>query len=117
TISQPYIVAFMTERLRLKPDHRILEIGTGSGYQTAILSRLADYVYSLERSTVLADIAGQRLSDMGYTNVDIHIGDGSQGLPDMSPYDAILVTAAAPKVPGVLCSQLKYNGGRMIIPI
>jgi protein-L-isoaspartate(D-aspartate) O-methyltransferase len=117
TISQPYMVAFMTERLRVKPNDTVLEIGTGSGYQTAILSKLVDYIYSLERSSRLADIAGQRLSEMGYSNVDIHIGDGSQGLADMSPYDAILVAAAAPKVPGVLCSQLKYNGGRMIIPV
>jgi len=117
TISQPYMVAFMTERLRLKPTDSVLEIGTGSGYQTSILSELVGYVYSLERSSRLADLAGQRLSDMRYSNVDIHIGDGSQGLADMSPYDAILVAAAAPKVPSVLCSQLKHNGGRMIIPI
>ena len=117
TISQPYMVAFMTERLRLKPQDRVLEIGTGSGYQTAILAELVDYVYSLERNSLLADIAGERLSEIGYTNIDVHIGDGSQGLADMSPYDAIIVTAAAPKVPNVLCSQLKHNGGRMIIPI
>jgi len=117
TISQPYMVALMTERLRLKPNDTVLEIGTGSGYQTAILCDLVDYVYSLERSSRLADIAGQRLSDMEYSNVDIHVGDGSQGLADMSPYDAILVAAAAPKIPRVLCSQLKHNGGRMIIPI
>ncbi len=117
TISQPYMVAFMTERLRLKPTDSILEVGTGSGYQTAILSELVEYVYSLERSSRLADVAGQRLSDMGYSNIDIHVGDGSQGLADMSPYDAILVAAAAPKVPRVLCTQLKHNGGRMIIPI
>lgn len=117
TISQPYMVAFMTERLRLKPQHSVLEIGTGSGYQTAILSELVAYVYSLERSSLLANIAGERLSEMGYTNLDIHVGDGSQGLPDMSPFDAIMVTAAVPSLPRVLCLQLKYHGGRMIIPI
>lgn len=117
TISQPYMVAFMTERLRLKPKDSVLEVGTGSGYQTAILSQLVHYVYSLERSSRLADTAGERLSDMGYANVDVHIGDGSQGLADMSPYDGILVAAAAPAVPRVLSSQLKHNGGRMIIPI
>ena len=117
TISQPYMVAFMTEHCRPQPDDRVLEVGTGSGYQTAILSQLVNYVYSLERCSRLADIAGQRLSDMGYTNVDIHIGDGSQGLADMSPYDVILVAAAAPKVPSVLYSQLKPDGGRMVIPI
>jgi len=117
TISQPYIVAFMSERLRLKPHHRVLEIGTGSGYQTAILSKLAYYVYSLERSSLLANFAGERLSAVEYSNIDIHVGDGSQGLPDMSPFDAIMVTAAVPTLPRVLCRQLKYHGGRMIIPI
>lgn len=117
TISQPYIVAFMTERLRLKPHHSVLEIGTGSGYQTAILSKLVHYVYSLERSSLLAHLAGERLNQLGYSNIDIHVGDGSQGLADMSPYDAIMVTAAVPSLPRVLCLQLKYHGGRMMIPI
>jgi len=117
TISQPYMVAFMSERLRLKPDHRVLEIGTGSGYQTAILCELTDYVFSIERYSRLADSAGERLSSMDYDNVDIHVGDGSQGLPDMAPFDRIMVTAAVPKIPGVLCSQLRVIGGRMIIPV
>lgn len=117
TISQPYMVAFMSERLRLKPDHRVLEIGTGSGYQTAILCELANYVYSIERYSRLADSAGERLSKLQYDNVDIHVGDGSQGLPDMAPFDRIMVTAAVPQIPGVLCSQLRYIGGRMILPV
>lgn len=117
TLSQPYIIAFMTERLRIKPNHHILEIGTGSGYQTTILSRLAAYVYSLERSSRLADSAGERLSEMNCRNVDIHLGDGSQGLADMAPFDGIMVTAAVPNIPKVLCTQLKYHGGRMIIPV
>lgn len=103
TISQPYIVAFMSERLRLKPHHKVLEIGTGSGYQTAILCDLVDYVYSIERYSRLADAAGERLSELGYDNLDIHVGDGSQGLPDMAPFDRIMVAAAVPRVPGVLC--------------
>lgn len=117
TISQPYIVAFMTEHLHLRPDERVLEIGTGSGYQTAVLAELCRYVYSLERNLLLADGAGERLSWLGYDNVDIHIGDGSQGLADMSPFNAIIVTAAAPALPGPLCSQLSPDNGRMIIPV
>ncbi len=117
TISQPYMVAFMSERLRLKPQHKVLEVGTGSGYQTAILCELTDYVYSIERYSRLADSAGQRLNELGYNNVDIHVGDGSQGLADMAPFDRILVTAAVPRVPGVLCSQLNVLGGRMILPV
>lgn len=117
TISQPFIVAYMTQALALQPDHTVLEIGTGSGYQTAILAHLAHYVYSLERFPRLADLAGERLSKLEITNVDIHIGDGSQGLPDMAPYDAIIVTAAAPMLPGPLCTQLYPNGGRLVIPV
>ena len=117
TMAHPYIIAFMSERLRLKSHHAVLEVGTGSGYQTAILSSLAHYVYSMERSSLLASVAGERLSRLDYSNIDIHVGDGSQGLPDMSPFDAILVTAAVPSLPKVLCLQLKYHGGRMIIPI
>lgn len=117
TISQPYMVAFMTERLELTPDDVVLELGTGAGYQTAILAELVKYVYSLERISRLADLAGERLSYRAYQNVDVHVGDGSQGLADMSPFNAIMVTASAPKVPGVLCSQLHPDGGRMIIPV
>ncbi|MCY4465853.1 MAG: protein-L-isoaspartate(D-aspartate) O-methyltransferase [Chloroflexi bacterium] len=117
TISQPYIVAFMTENLRLKPHHRVLEIGTGSGYQTAILCHLADYVYSVERISRLAEVAGARIGDLGYSNLDIHVGDGSQGLPDQAPFDRIMVTAAVPRLPDVLCAQLSQFGGQLILPI
>lgn len=117
TISQPYIVGFMTENLRLKPHHKVLEIGTGSGYQTAILCHLADYVYSVERISRLADAAGARIGDLGYRNLDIHVGDGSQGLPDQAPFDRIMVTAAVPRLPNVLCAQLSPFGGQLILPI
>ena len=100
TISQPYIVAFMTQLLQLKGHEIVLEVGAGSGYQTAVLCELAHYIYSLERFRRLGSMAAQRLHDLGYRNVDIHIGDGSQGLPDMQPFDAIIVTAAAPSLPG-----------------
>ncbi len=117
TISQPYMVAFMTERLRLKPHHTVLEIGTGSGYQTAILCHLTHYVYSVERVTRLAEQAGERIGDLGYNNLDIHVGDGSQGLPDQAAFDRIMVTAAAPRLPNALCAQLQKHGGQMILPI
>jgi protein-L-isoaspartate(D-aspartate) O-methyltransferase len=117
TISQPYMVACMTQLLALKPDDIVLEIGTGSGYQTAVLSLLAKQVYSLERYRDLANQAAIRLSRLGYTNVDVHVGDGSQGLADMAPFDAILVTAAAPRIPGPLQTQLNANGGRLVIPV
>ena len=117
TISQPYIVGFMTENLRLKPHHKVLEIGTGSGYQTAILCHLADYVYSVERISRLAEVAGARIGDLGYSNLDIHVGDGSQGLPDQAPFDRIMVTAAVPRLPDVLCAQLSQFGGQLILPI
>ena len=117
TISQPYIVAFMSERLRLKPEQVVLEIGTGSGYQTAILCHLAKYVYSIERYGRLADLAGERIGKLGYNNLDIHIGDGSQGLPDQASFDRIIVTAAVPRLPKVLCTQLNAQDGRMILPI
>lgn len=117
TISQPYIVAFMTERLRLKPHHTVLEIGTGSGYQTAILCHLSHFVYSIERVSRLADQAGERIGDLGYNNIEIYVGDGSQGLPDQATFDRIMVTAAVPRLPNVLCSQLDKHGGHMILPI
>lgn len=117
TISQPYIVGLMSERLRLKPHHLVLEIGTGSGYQTAILCRLAHYVYSIERFSRLAGAAGERIGALGYSNLDIHVGDGSQGLPDQASFDRIIVTAAAPRLPSALCTQLAYHGGSMILPI
>lgn len=117
TISQPYIVALMTQYLALEGYERVLEVGTGCGYQTALLCELADYVYSLERYPLLANNAAEILSNLGYENVDLHIGDGSQGLPDMGLYDAIIVTAAAPSVPGPLCSQLNPETGRLVIPV
>jgi protein-L-isoaspartate(D-aspartate) O-methyltransferase len=117
TISQPYTVALMTEMLNLQGHERVLEIGTGCGYQTAILCELADYVYTLERFPRLADQADINLHRLGYENLDIHIGDGSQGLPDMKPYDAIIVTAATPSIPGPLAAQLNPNGGRLVVPV
>ena len=117
TISQPYIVGLMTQALRLSGHERVLEVGTGSGYQTAILCKLASYVYSLERFPALANHAAETLLRLGYNNVDIHVGDGSQGLPDMAPFDAIIVTAAAPAVPGPLRSQLHPQSGCMVVPV
>ncbi len=117
TISQPFIVAFMTQLLDLTRSDVVLEIGTGSGYQTAVLSLLAHHVYSLERHRDLASRAAHRLARLGYRNVDVHIGDGSQGLPDMAPFDAIIVTAAAPRTPGPLQAQLSPHGGRLVVPV
>jgi len=116
TISQPYIVALMTQMLELSPDDVVLEIGTGSGYQAAILSRLAACVYSLERFVQLGNRAARTLAELGCDNVEVHIGDGSQGLPDMAPFDAIVVTAAAPAIPGPLRGQLA-DGGRLVLPV
>ncbi len=116
TISQPYIVALMTQALELTPDDVVLEIGTGSGYQTAVLCELARFVYSLERYPTLAERASATLRDLGYHNAEVYVGDGSQGLPDMAPYNAIIVTAAAPVIPGPLRAQMA-NGGRMVIPV
>ncbi len=117
TISQPYIVAQMSQMLALTGSETVLEIGTGSGYQTAILCRLAKHVYTLEYHPRLAGRAARALSHVGCNNVDIHVGDGSQGLPDMAPFDAILVTAAAPALPGPLRSQLSAEGGRLVVPV
>ena len=115
TISQPYIVAYMTQALALRPDDVVLEIGTGSGYQTAVLCELARRVYSLERRPELAEHAREVLARLGYRNVEVHVGDGSQGLPEFAPYDAILVTAAAPAIPAPLREQLA-EGGRLVLP-
>ena len=117
TISQPYIVALMTEMLGLNGSETVLEIGTGSGYQTAVLCRLARRVYTLEYYPRLAGRAARVLEQLGVDIVELHVGDGSQGLPDMAPFDAILVTAAAPAIPGPLRSQLSADGGRLVIPV
>lgn len=116
TISQPYIVALMTELLNVEPDQRVLDIGTGSGYQAAILGELAAEVHSIERHPDLAHIAEQRLQDLGFENVHVHIGDGTQGFPPHAPYDRIIVAAAAPTVPDALLEQLA-DGGRLVIPV
>lgn len=116
SISQPLMVATMTQALQLRGQERVLEIGTGSGYQTAILSRLAAWVYSVERIQQLAAIASMRLSKLGASNVTIYVGDGSLGRPDEAPYDRILVTAAAPDIPLHLYEQL-VTWGIMVIPV
>ncbi len=116
TISQPYIVARMTELLGLKGDEKVLEIGTGSGYQAAILAHLAREVHTVERIPELVEMARQRLAKLGLTNVHVHHGDGTLGWPEAAPYDAILVTAAAPKVPEPLLEQLA-EGGRLVAPV
>lgn len=116
TISQPYIVALMTQLLELKGDTKVLEVGTGSGYQAAVLAHLAHEVHTIERHEELALEAVERLAELGLTNVEVHIGDGSQGLVEFAPYDGILVTAAAPSLPQALKEQLK-TGGRIVIPV
>ncbi|MFH1783876.1 MAG: protein-L-isoaspartate(D-aspartate) O-methyltransferase [bacterium] len=116
TISQPYIVALMTELLELKGTERVLEIGTGSGYQTAVLAEIASSVYSVERFDSLADSARQKLKGLGYTNIEIKTGDGTNGWPEEGPYNAILVTASTPSIPQPLIGQLA-EGGTMVIPV
>jgi len=116
TISQPYIVAAMTAALHTRPSDRVLEIGTGCGYQAAILSRLAREVFGVERRPELALSASARLERLGYANVYVHCGDGTLGMPDLAPFDAILVAAAAPTIPQPLLAQLA-EGGRMIVPV
>jgi protein-L-isoaspartate(D-aspartate) O-methyltransferase len=116
TISQPFMVASMTEALELSPEDRVLEIGTGSGYQAAVLSVLARAVYTVESLPELGEAARERLARMGYNNVRVCIGDGTLGWPAEAPFDAILVTAAAPLIPPPLTAQLA-DGGRMVIPV
>jgi protein-L-isoaspartate(D-aspartate) O-methyltransferase len=116
TISQPYMVALMTELLRLTPGSKLLEVGTGSGYQAAVAARLAREVWSVERVAALAERAAAVLRLTGVTNVHVVVGDGSRGLPDQAPFDAIIVTAAAESVPRALLSQLR-DGGRLVVPI
>jgi protein-L-isoaspartate(D-aspartate) O-methyltransferase len=116
TISQPFIVAYMTEQSRLQPSDRVLEVGTGSGYQAAILAELAKDVYTIEIIEPLAKEASARLARLGYNNAHVKVGDGYQGWPEVAPFDAIIVTCAPDKVPQPLTQQLK-DGGRMIIPV
>lgn len=116
TISQPYIVAAMAEAVRIKPGERVLEIGTGSGYGAAVLSRIAGEVYTVERIGELAETARDRLAALGYDNVHVCEGDGSLGWPEHGPYEAILVTAGGPRVPEALLRQLAV-GGRLIMPV
>ena len=116
TISQPYIVAAMTAALHLHPGDRVLEIGTGCGYHAAVLSRLAKEVFTIERRPELASSASAKLARLGYSNAHVHCGDGTLGLPELAPFDAILVAAAAPAVPKPLLAQLA-EGGRIILPV
>lgn len=116
TISQPYVVAYMTEQLRLRPHHRVLEIGTGSGYQAAVLSRLAREVVSIERYRTLAEHARERLRAIGASNVEVVVGDGMEGAANKAPFDRIIVTAAAETVPQALVDQLAEDG-IMLLPL
>ncbi len=116
TISQPYIVALMTEALHLTGPERVLEVGSGSGYQAAVLGKMAAAVHTVEFIPELAAQAAAALKELGYANVHVHVGDGSLGWPECAPYDAILVAAAAPRVPQPLLEQLA-EGGRLILPV
>jgi protein-L-isoaspartate(D-aspartate) O-methyltransferase len=116
TISQPFVVAYMTEQLEVGPQDRVLEIGTGSGYQAAVLSRLAREVVTIERYRTLADTASARLKTLGCANVTVRVGDGMAGAPDLAPFDRIMVTAAAEAVPEALVAQLA-DGGKMVLPV
>jgi len=116
TISQPYIVALMTELLRPQEGDVVLEVGTGSGYQAAVLARLTKQVYSIEILPLLAHSAQKRLAELGYQNVAVKAGDGYLGWPEVAPFDGIIVTAAPPEIPAALVAQLK-RGGRMVVPV
>jgi protein-L-isoaspartate(D-aspartate) O-methyltransferase len=116
TISQPYVVAFMTEQLALRPTDRVLEIGTGSGYQAAVLAELAAEVYTIEIVAPLAEQARSTLADLGYQNIHARTGDGYLGWPEAAPFDAVIVTCAPERIPPALIEQLK-DGGRLIIPV
>lgn len=116
TISQPFIVALMTQALELRGNEKVLEIGTGSGYQTAVLAELARWVVSVERISELADSARRVLDKLGYKNIEIHLASETLGWPQGAPYDAIIVTAGAPQIPNTLLGQLTKNG-RMVIPV
>lgn len=116
TISQPYIVALMTDLLEVGPDAKVLEVGAGSGYQAAVLAKLVREVHTVEIVPELAQACRERLARLGVTNVEVHEGDGAAGLPEEAPFDGVLVAAAAREVPGALVEQLKL-GGRMVIPL
>ncbi len=116
TISQPYIVALMTELLELKGDEKVLEIGTGSGYQAAILGELVKEVHTIERVEALAEEARKKFEKLGYKNIKVYIKDGTEGLPEEAPFDRIIITAATPKIPDPLVSQLK-EGGIIVAPV
>ena len=116
TISQPYIVAVMTDMLAPRPDDRVLEIGTGCGYQAAVLAELVARVYSIEIEPTLSAAAARRLNELGYANVELKVGDGALGWPEEAPFDGIIVTAAAPQMPAALAAQLK-SGRRLVVPI
>jgi protein-L-isoaspartate(D-aspartate) O-methyltransferase len=116
TISQPYIVALSTDLLKLDAAAVVLDVGTGSGYQAAVLAEIAKQVYSIEIVPALANEAGKRLQELGYRNIEVRIGDGYAGWPERAPFDGIVVTAAAPRLPQALVEQLK-PGGRMVIPL
>jgi protein-L-isoaspartate(D-aspartate) O-methyltransferase len=116
TISQPYIVALMTQWAKVQPGDKVLEVGTGSGYQAAVLAEITDRVFSIELKPALADAAEKRLRSLGYDKIRVRCGDGYQGWPAEAPFDAILVTATAPQVPPALKKQLK-EGGRLVIPV
>jgi protein-L-isoaspartate(D-aspartate) O-methyltransferase len=116
TISQPYVVALMTEALRAAPDARVLEIGTGSGYHAAVLSRLVAHVYTVERHTILAEQAVQRFTELKYDNISVHVGDGTLGWPEHAPYDNAILTAAGPKIPRAILSQVRPEG-TVVLPV
>lgn len=116
TISQPYIVALMTAALELKPDERVLEVGTGSGYAAAVLAEIAKEVYTIERHKILANTARKRLQELGYKNIQVLYGDGTLGWPEHAPFDAIVVAAGGPDVPETLKQQMAI-GGRLVIPV
>ena len=116
TISQPFIVAFMSENLKIDASHKVLEIGTGSGYQSAVLSNLSNHVHTIEIIDELAKEASSRLKEFGYNNITVHCGDGNKGLPEEAPFDRIMVTAAPEEIPEILVDQLS-EGGMMILPM
>jgi protein-L-isoaspartate(D-aspartate) O-methyltransferase len=116
TISQPYIVALMLEAAEIAPSDRVLEVGTGSGYAAAVMSRLAQHVFTIERHATLAETARKRFARLGYDNIDVRVGDGAEGLPEAAPFQAVLVAASGREVPQALKSQLAV-AGRLIIPV